>query len=201
MFEAPFKIRNHLERILGTPWVRLVFWLAGVRYGRRFRVFGAPIFQRTLGSTIALGDGLELRSSPRSNPLSPKTPCLFSTRRREAMIVVGVDCGFSGVVIVSATRVEIGDRVLIGSNSTIMDTDFHPLSPEARARGEAARSRPVRIEDDVFIGTQVLILKGVTVGQGAVVGAGSVVVRDVPPGSIVAGNPAQIVGRVERNKL
>lgn len=196
MFEAPFKIRNHVERVLGSPWIRLAFLLGGVSYGRRFRIFGAPIFQRIRGSTICFGDGLELRSFPRSNPLTPRNRCVFATRRAGASIRVGVDCGFTGSVLVSATAIEIGDRVYLGSNVTIMDTDFHALSPRARWLGDEGKSEPVRIEDDVFVGTQALILKGVTIGRGAVVGAGSVVSKDVPPFSIVAGNPARVVGSV-----
>lgn len=197
MFEAPFKVRNHVERILGLPWVRFTFLVAGVRFGRRFRIFGAPILQRVANSEILFGDGLELRSTPRSNPLAPRSPCVFATREAGAVIRVGVDCGFSGAAIVAASRIEIGDRVMVGSNATIVDTDFHPLSPLARRTHARPVARPVRIEDDVFIGTQAMILKGVTVGRGAVVGAGAVVTRDVPPFTIVAGNPARVVGEVE----
>jgi len=78
----------------------------------------------------------------------------------------------------------------------IIDTDFHALDPAERARGAPSQlPRSVRIEDDVFVGTQALILKGVTIGRGAVVGAGSVVTKDVPPFTIVGGNPAQELGK------
>lgn len=200
MLEAPFKIRNHFERLVSLPWIRLVFLLGGVAYGHRFRIFGAPIFQLMRGSVVRLGDGLELRSDARSNPLTPRSRCVFATRSSSAEIRVGRDCGFTGSVLVAARAIEIGDRVYLGSNTTIMDTDFHALSPRARAQGEQGESRPVRIEDDVFVGTQALILKGVTVGRGAVVGAGAVVTRDVPPFSIVAGNPARVVGNVRDDR-
>ena len=76
----------------------------------------------------------------------------------------------------------------------ICDTDFHPLDPQQRAaKSLDAKTAPITIADDVFIGMNALILKGVAIGAGAVIGAGSVVPRDVPAGAIVAGNPAQIL--------
>lgn len=115
--------------------------------------------------------------------------------RAGARIVIGDGSGLSGVVICAASAIEIGARVLVGANSTIVDTDFHPLSPEAR-REHATRgavSRPIRIGDDVFIGMHALILKGTDLGEGCVVGAGAVVAGSFPPRSIVAGNPARVV--------
>ena len=93
---------------------------------------------------------------------------------------------------------ETGAPVMLNTsfneNEPTVDTDFHPLTPEGRAEDiNAGSSRPITIEDDVFIGMNSLILKGVTLSEGCVVGAGSVVSRDVPPRTIVAGNPAQVV--------
>lgn len=194
VFDAPWLAGNEARRLMALPYVRLMFRLHGVEWGRGWRVFGTPIIQRHRGSRILLGDGLSLRSWPASNPLTPNHPVVLATRARDAMIRVGRDCGFTGAVIVAAERVEIGDRVLLGSNAVVSDTDFHPLDPEERRRDiNNGRHRPVQIEDDVFVGMNSLILKGVTVGRGSVVGAGSVVASDVPPEVIVAGNPARVV--------
>jgi acetyltransferase-like isoleucine patch superfamily enzyme len=104
----------------------------------------------------------------------------------------------TGATVVAAERVEIGSRVQIGATVTIVDTDFHPLHPDVRRRDIlAGEHAPVTIEDDVFVGMNSLILKGVTIGAGAVVGAGSVVARDVPPAVIVAGNPARVVRKLD----
>ena len=100
----------------------------------------------------------------------------------------------NGAVIVSeGPGVSIGRRCLVGSGVTIYDSDFHSLEPEARHAG-AQGMAAVAIEDDVFLGTGAIVLKGVTVGAGSVVGAGAVVVADVPPRSVVAGNPARAAG-------
>lgn len=196
--DAPWKTKNHLIRVLSLPRIRLGFALAGVPWGRRWRIFGMPILQRHRGSEIRLGDGLELRSTPESNPLRPFQPVVLSTRRRGAVIRVGNDCGATGAVLVADERIDVGDRVLLGANVLITDTDFHPLDPAVRRESPQAGARaPVVIEDDVFIGTQAVILKGVHIGRGAVVGAGAVVTRAVPAGAVVAGNPARIVGRAD----
>jgi acetyltransferase-like isoleucine patch superfamily enzyme len=198
LLDAPWKAYNHLTRVLALPWIRLRFALAGVHWGRRWRIFGTPILQRHRGSRIILGDGLELRSTPRSNPLRPFQPVVLSTRRRGAVIIVGEKCGATGAVLVADERIEVGNRVLLGANVVVTDTDFHPLDAEARQRApQEGAHAPVIIEDDVFVGTQALILKGVRIGRGAVVGAGAVVTRDVPAGAVVAGNPARVVGTAQ----
>ncbi len=74
----------------------------------------------------------------------------------------------TGAVLVAQTRIEIGDQVWIGANSSIVDTDFHPLAPEARRIDPSAgKSAPILIEDEVFIGMWAIILKGVHIGRGA----------------------------------
>ena len=194
MRDMPWAARNEVRRSLVAPILRLRFRLHGVRWGGGWRIFGMPAIQRHRGSRILLGDGLVLRSWPASNPLAPVHPAVLATRNSDAVIRVGHDCGFTGTTLVAASRIEIGDRVLVGANTTIVDTDFHPLDPRERGRDiNAGCTAPVVIEDDVFIGMNCLILKGVRIGRGSVVGAGSVVVRDVPAGAVVAGNPAVVI--------
>lgn len=91
------------------------------------------------------------------------------------------------------TSITIGRRVLVGTSVEIYDSDFHGLRVEDRGRSEPDWARPVVIEDDVFIGANVRILKGVTIGQGSVVANGSVVVSSVPPGVVAAGVPARVI--------
>lgn len=198
--EMPWAAANELRRMAALPYIRLLFGLHGLGWGRRWRILGMPIVQRYRGSRIVLGDGLELRSWRSSNPLAPNHPVVLATRAPGARIQVGRDVAMTGATLVAAERISIGDRVLIGANATIVDTDFHPLDPAERRRDILAGARAaVLIEDDVFIGMHSLILKGVRVGAGSVIGAGSVVTRDVPAGAVVAGNPARVVRRVEQH--
>jgi acetyltransferase-like isoleucine patch superfamily enzyme len=101
-------------------------------------------------------------------------------------------------IICAATRVSIGNHCRTGPYVSIYDTDVHPLDADLRRLEygtiAAAASAPVIIEDDVWLGVGVTVLKGVTIGRGAIVGAGAVVTRDVPAYTLVAGNPAAVVG-------
>lgn len=90
-------------------------------------------------------------------------------------------------------NVTIGDAVRIGSRATILSSDHEFRDCSRKIYQQGIQSGGVVIEDDVFIGTGAIILKGVTVGTHSVIGAGSVVVKDVPPYSVVAGNPARVI--------
>lgn len=194
---SPWKVTNELRRVATLPLIRIGFAINGILWGKGWRIFGMPIIQRHYGSRIEFGDNLELRSWYSTNPLVPNHPVVFATRSAEAVIRVGNHCRFTGVTAVAAERIEVGNWVMVGANTMITDTDFHPLNPQERAENPLGGEHcPIVIGDHVFIGMSSIILKGVTLGSNSIVGAGSVVSRDVPSGAVVAGNPAQIVREV-----
>ena len=88
--------------------------------------------------------------------------------------------------------IRVGSRVLIGHN-VVLATLNHPLSPRERASMDPA---PIRIEDDVWVGSGAIVLPGVTIGRGAVVAAGAVVTKDVPPLTVAAGVPAKVLKQI-----
>ena len=119
-------------------------------------------------------------------------------------VVVGADSFLVGAIVMCAERIEIGKRVVVSYHVTIADSDFHPIDPAARridaianapggdpARRPAVESRPVVIEDEVWIGANAVVLRGVTIGRGAVIAAGAVVTKDVPAMEIWGGVPAR----------
>jgi len=113
----------------------------------------------------------------------------------------------------SFVHVSVGNRVLIAHNVSIMDSLTHPFDPAVRheqfkriiTEGHPADidlgARPIAIQDDAWIGCNAVILRGVVIGNAAVVAAGSVVTRDVPPYTIVAGNPARAIRQLRRPGL
>jgi acetyltransferase-like isoleucine patch superfamily enzyme len=126
-------------------------------------------------------------------------------------VTVGECAMLNGVYIVCDSRVEIGSYATISWNVVFLDTYRMPFSPEARHallerrfREGAAQpkgdvpSRPLILRDNVWIGFDVCVLPGVTIGEGSVVGARSVVVEDVPAYTIVAGNPARPIRTLPR---
>ncbi len=99
--------------------------------------------------------------------------------------------GNHGITLLDSAPIRIGDRVLIGPNVSFY-TVSHPLEANARRTG-VERGRSITVGHDVWIGGGSIILPGVNIGDRAVIGAGSVVTRDVPPDTVVAGNPARVV--------
>jgi acetyltransferase-like isoleucine patch superfamily enzyme len=196
---APWKVWENLKRILLSPYCRLYFLCAGVAYGRGWRLYGCPVIHRCAGSTIAIGDNVEMRSGFSTNPLGVNHPVLLTTWSPGSFIRIGDDVGISGGSICATAGITIGDGVLIGANTVIVDSDFHPLaSGQRRYAREGIGSAPIVVEDNVFIGMNCTILKGVTIGRNAVVGAGSVVSGDLPPYSVAAGNPARVVRELDK---
>ncbi len=105
--------------------------------------------------------------------------------------VIGHNCRFS-----VGKRITIGRHCHIASDVWMLDSSGHPSDPEARIAGlppSPDEVRPITIEDNVWIGSRSVIFPGITIGKGSIVAAASVVTGDVPPNTLVAGNPARKV--------
>lgn len=122
------------------------------------------------------------------------------------MIEIGDYSYITNASLVCSEKITIGKRVFIAGGVTIADSDFHPLDPAMRLADTIAlspvgslknrppiRSIPVVIEDDVWIGFNATILKGVRIGEGSIIQPGAVVTENVPAGITVSGNPAKPV--------
>lgn len=193
------KVRYRAKRAWWRLAVMPALRAAGVEIAEKVQIQGRPIVSLAPGSRIRIGARSVLCSDSEINALGINHPVVLRTLRPGAEIVIGEDTGMSGGSICAASSIRIGTGCLIGANVTLADTDFHALDPANRRYNknpDDVGTAPIVIEDNVFIGADVFVLKGVTIGKNSVVGAGAVITRDVPENSIVAGNPAKVIKRI-----
>jgi acetyltransferase-like isoleucine patch superfamily enzyme len=182
----------YLVRGWGTTLAgRLLARIWGIELGRACVFRGLPLLRRMPGSTIRIGRHCRFNSRSEYNYIGINHRCILSTHADDASIVIGDACGFSGTTIGCAKSITLGRRVRCGANTVITDTDWH----ESDARTSPASA--VVIEDDVWLGLNVVVLKGVTIGKNSVIGANSLVSRSVPAGVIAAGTPAKVLRSLE----
>lgn len=183
-------------------------WLLGVFYGKKLtinykvRVLGfLPYFKIPKNGRIVFSQSVVVNSDFKNTNTALTYRCKFVTGY-EGFISVGENTMLNGVCIVSYEKVEIGNDCQIASSTMISDTDFHPVDPDLRreqVRGKpfpfaSVGKKPIKIGDNVWIGWNCTILKGVEIGDNSIVAAGSVVLAgSYPPGSLLAGNPARVI--------
>jgi len=183
----------------------LLGWCGGFFFRCRAGVIVAPDcrvawhkIRFARGSTLAIGNGSIVEAGIRFD-------------RPGGSVRIGDRTFIGASNLVCAEAIDIGDDVLVSWGCTIVDHNSHALAWQDRSRdvGDWFDGRKdwarveraaVRIGNRAWIGLNVIILKGVEIGEGAVVGAGSVVSRDVPPWTVVAGNPARPIRQLEAHE-
>jgi acetyltransferase-like isoleucine patch superfamily enzyme len=175
---------------------KLKFSVCGISFGENLRIIGFIYVKKGNNSFVKIGSNCTFKSGHGSNPLSRNIKSSISVENG-ATITIGDNCGFSSVCLWAHNSIKIGNFVSIGADTLIMDSDAHSLNYLDRRTVEIdlknKKDSPIIIEDDVLIGTRCVILKGVKIGARSIVGSGSIVVKDVPEDSIVAGNPARYI--------
>ncbi len=175
-------------------WARRFFWYEPLfrsqceSVGARFQMEELPYIVGA--GRIVVGEGVRLSGKP-SFAFGRAGPAGLPELVIGDGTFVGHDCGFN-----VGRSVRIGRHCLLAGGVQVFDMDGHPVDAVRRRAGEPTPPEsiaPVVIGDDVWIGSGALILKGVTIGNRAIVAARSVVTKDIPPDTIVAGNPARVV--------
>ena len=163
----------------------------GVEIGRRVTLLGLAIVSKHNNSRILIGDNCQLISNSIDTALGCNHKLVLRTLSSNSSIIIGNNTGISCGSICAAGSIVIGSDCLIGANVTIIDNDFHPISPQLRLKNRDLINNiaDIDIGNNVFIGTNVLILKGVTIGNNSVIAAGSVVVKPIPSDVVAAGSP------------
>ena len=204
-YEFPMALAVGAERIwlkchklftqIRSTWL---CWLWGVVHSGHVSLQGRTYLRTHKRGDIVLGRNVVFNSYFRTNLVGLLNPTVLDTLKG-GRIEIGDESGASSVVISSKKLIRIGKRCKIGGNVRIFDHDFHSTDATIRASQDDRnniRSKVVEIGDDCFIGTNAIILKGTKLGSRSIVAAGSIVFGlDVPPDSLVRGNPAEIIER------
>ena len=147
---------------------------------------------------MRIGSSFRAEGGCFDNPVGLNCPNLVQTLARGAELTIGDDVGISGAVISCTRQVAIGNRVLIGANARIFDSDFHPVqSPERRYDREGIRQAPVVVGDDCWLGAGAILLPGTVLGDNVVVAAGAVVTGSFGPGLVIGGVPARVIREIQ----
>lgn len=168
-----FFYRIKYQRVLGRAVI-----------GRRMRVHGSIVIRGP--GRVIFGENIVVYKRV--------TPYTYSAG---AVISIGDRTVLHGTRMGAAEKISVGSDCLIGEECRIMDTDFHSVNRDRRRPGATVKVAPVIIGNNVWIGPMSGILKGVHIGENSVVGFGSVVTCSVEADTVVAGNPARMVKRVE----
>jgi acetyltransferase-like isoleucine patch superfamily enzyme len=146
---------------------------------------------------IELGENIIINSGFKFNPIGGQT---FSSIiiKNKGQLSIGDNVGISNSSIYCVEKIKIGNNVLIGGDCKIYDTDFHSILAINRLKTPEVdiKSKPVLIQNNVFIGTGSIILKGVNIGKNSVIAAGSVVSKDIPNNEIWGGNPIRFLKKI-----
>ena len=145
---------------------------------------------------ISIGKNFYAVSDKKRSMITLFTPCSLNIID-DGKIIIGDHVGINGTTIVSRDKIILGDNCMIGPNTIIIDHDGHDLWPVEKRWEGKGKSEPIKIGNNVWIGMNSMILKGVTIGDGTVIAAGSVIVKNCDNNSLYAGNPAKKIKKLD----
>ena len=197
LFKGLRRLFQKISEIFCTFWTYILFWGNCVSY-QKFQTSGIPYVSVAIGGKCTIGNHFRMLNG--IIPTGSARRCVFFVDKG-AVLEIGEHVGITQTAIVCMKKISIGNHVKIGGGVCIYDSDFHSLDPVLRMNDQTdfanTVSKEVVIEDNVFIGGNSLILKGVTIGKNSIIGAGSVVTKSVPANQIWAGNPAKFVKTID----
>lgn len=186
---------------LKNPIPKIMMRFQKIKYGSKCEFYGIPIILKTKNSELVLGDGIVVKSSFLSNFVGLYQRSIIFAREG-GVIILEDDVRMSGTTIYARELIHIGKHTSIGGNTKIFDHDFHPIDPEERLNhpNTGMTCKAVYIGENVFIGCNVIILKGSEIGNNCVIGAGAVVSGKFENDSVIVGNPARVIKTVSATR-
>lgn len=181
-----------INQLFYTALLRTYLYVISIPISKP-KFYGKTSVYKFPGSKIIFGSNNRFRSTNFSNPVGVSRKNSFATITGTARLEVGDYCGFSGVAISCAKEIIIGKHVMCGANTVITDTDWHNVSPQKRKKNTPGESGSVFVGNNVWIGMDVMILKGAHIGDNTVIGAKSLVTGMIPANCIAAGVPCKVI--------
>jgi acetyltransferase-like isoleucine patch superfamily enzyme len=163
----------------------------GVEFLGYCRFIGRTRFKLHPKTKIIIGGNCEFLSGHADNLIGINRPCLISAFNAGTEIRIGENSGFSGTVVAAFAGITIGKYVKCGANTLITDSNWHSDDPRS------GDPDPVFIGDNVWLGVNSVVLKGVKIGENTVIGANSVVTRNIPANVVAAGNPCRVIREIQ----
>jgi len=156
--------------------------------------YGSKI--QIIAGNVVIGDGTNLRSRKCGYHTGMPYPCTLFVDKKDAKILVGSNTNLNGCYIHSQKSISIGSNCLIASGVNIVDSNGHITNSSNRKIGRDI-PKEITIGNNVWIAVNATILKGTSIGENSIVGAGSIVKGEYPPNSLIIGNPAKLVKKLD----
>ncbi len=177
---------------LRKPFYKLYLKRRNVSYGIGLKIFGKPLIINR--GIINIGINSKLISSSKFYGQGIQPVSLY-TLNENSRIDIGNNCTLNGTSLRCVSNISIGNDCVFAPDVKLIDHD-HPLSIHERHSTNYI-SAQITIEDNVWVGYNVVILKGVKIGKNSIIGAGSVVAKDIPENCVAAGIPAKVIKKIE----
>ncbi|MEA1916321.1 MAG: acyltransferase [Campylobacterota bacterium] len=155
-----------------------------------YPIMNQPLQMNGLGKII-FGDNVTIGIDP--SPYLYSSYCYVEARNSHSVIKIDSSSFINNgcTLIAEGDGIEIGKKCLIGTGCEIFDSDFHNLDPQLRLDPHSIKTQKVILEDNVFLGSNVKVLKGVTIGENSVIANGSVVTKSIEANVVAGGIPAK----------
>lgn len=180
------KVIKKIFKIYYYIFFRIKLKIYNVHHGKNIRG-NRVVF--TNNGKIILGKNISLNSYPSGEIIVTGIHAYLT----DSFVSIGDNCNLNGTMIYCREKVIIGSDCMFGPGVKIIDNDSHRISIDVNERRKPPISKEIIIDNNVWIGSGSIILKGISIGENSIVAAHSVVTKDIPKNTLVAGNPAQII--------
>lgn len=194
MVQKIITIISRIVIIINKFTTKILFKINKAKYGTFFTA-GIPIVDVRSSGELKIGNGAKFINNATYSTLGKSNKCKLLVYDN-AKLIIGENVGMSNTTIVATKSIILGNNILVGGGTSIVDSDFHSLDYHHwnTINDEMYMiSKPVIIEDNVFIGMNSIILKGVKIGKNSIIAAGSVVTTNINENEIWGGNPAKFI--------